>query len=226
MVESSHDWFPPHAFWDRVLRAAPSHLFVFDTALICRYAAPAGEDFLGMPRDNLLGRHAAEILPPASNGLRPLLERAAFEGQEATVPQYRYTHRVGDAETIHVWSIQATPLRMNSYRGVLMALSDIVDLVEQRDQLQLRCDDLQVEVERLRRSQAEHNQQLSGLATQLRTLLTPVWGYVQLLLERPELLRSAAAEDILRDDLRPQLQLVVDAVRNLEYVQGRAPHHS
>jgi PAS fold len=222
MIGPSQDWFPPHAFWDLVLRAAPSHLFVFDTALICRYAAPSGEEFLGIPRDDLLGRHAAEFLPPASDGLRPLLEQAVFEGKEASLPQYRYAHRVGDAETLHLWSVRATPLHLDSYRSVLLALSDIVNLVEQRDQLQFRCDDLQGEVERLRRAQAEGNRGLGALVIQLRSRLTPVLGYAQLLVRRPELLGSRAPEAILRDEMLPQLHLVVEIVQSLEHLQNAA----
>jgi PAS domain-containing protein len=223
MVDSSRDWFPPHAFWDLVLRLAPSHLFVFDTALICRYAAPADDHFLGVARDELVGRHATEVLPPASNGLRPLLERAAVEGRAGTVPQYRYTHRVEDAETVHLWAIQATPLRLEPYRGVLLTLSDVLDLVEQRDRLQLQCDDLTAQVDQLTRRQAERNRALTALATHLRTQLTPVWGYLQLLLERPDLRTGSSAEAILKDAVLPQLQLVVDAVRNLEYLQDTGP---
>jgi hypothetical protein len=109
MVDPSWDWFPPHTFWDLVLQLAPAHLFVFGTALICRYAAPANDHFLGVPRDALLGRHVGDILPPASNGLRPMLERAVLEGQPGTMPHYRYTHRVEDVETLRIWALQVTP---------------------------------------------------------------------------------------------------------------------
>src|SRR5207248_3276175 len=101
MVDHSQDWFPPHAFWDLILRLAPQHLFVFDMELICRYAAPAGDAFLGQPREQLTGRHAAAILPPAANGLRPILERVVQEGEPWRTAHYRYAHRVADAETVH-----------------------------------------------------------------------------------------------------------------------------
>src|SRR5687768_15368499 len=71
----------PRAVLDRLLQRTPVNVFLFDTNLVCCYAAPVGDHFLGRPRDDLTGRQAAEILPPAADGLAPVLERAARDAE-------------------------------------------------------------------------------------------------------------------------------------------------
>jgi signal transduction histidine kinase len=218
MVNPAQDWLTPHPLWDQVLRLTPIHVFIFDTALICRYAAPLDDVFLGSPRDQLLHRHVSEFFPPAASGLQLSLEQVAQQGVPWRRSGYRYTHRSGDAEMIHVWDIAASPMRLDAHRGVLLTLSDVLDLTEQIDRFQRERDDLQLALERLRRTQEDHNRALAATAVHLRTLLTPIWGYLQLLLRAPNLREQDALQPLLSDVLLPQVQELLDTLRGLEYL--------
>jgi PAS domain S-box-containing protein len=188
------DWIPPHPNWDAVLRAAPSHIFLFDSTLTCRYAAPSGEAFLGQSQEQLTGRHASEILPPAANGLRPVLERAANEASRSSIPQYRYRHRRDDGEIAYVWAVEVEPLKLAGQQCVLVALRDVLELVEER----------------------EH--ELSELGEQLRTLLTSAWGYLQILARHSEQMEGRAVAETIDALILPPLREVVERINGLEDV--------
>jgi len=212
------EWSPPHPFWDLVLQRNPSHLFVFDAALICRYAAPTGDTFLGRPREQLTGRHAAEILPPASNGLRPVLERAARDGTPWNTAQYRYNHHVEDAERSYVWAVNVEPVEMAERRGVLVTLADVPDLAEDRGRLRRENEAHQEDLSSMRLRQAEQTQELAAIETGLRTALTPVLGILQLFARRPELLHDGTAEALLNSILLPELHKAVGMAGDLDRV--------
>jgi nitrogen-specific signal transduction histidine kinase len=211
------DWMPPHPHWDAVLRLVPSHVFIFDATLVCRYAAPAGEAFLGQSRESLLGRHAAEILPPAANGLRPILERAAQEAARWSTPHYRYSQRVADEETVHIWAVQVEPLVMTDHSGVLLTLYDVLDLVEERDQLQLERSALEVQLQQVHALVQERERELRASGAHLRTLLTSVWGYLQLLARRPQGLGERSTTATIDDLVMPQLREIIQTVNDFEH---------
>lgn len=217
-------WSPPHPFWDLVLRRDPSHLFVFDTALICRYAAPARDMFLGRPREQLMGRHAAEILPPASNGLGPILERAARDGTAWSTAQYRYSHRGEDAETSYIWAVNVEPVEMMGNRGVLVTLADVLDLVGDADRLRRENEAQQEHLDEIHVRQEEQTQELAAIETDLRTALTPVLGILQLFARRPELLHDGTAETLLNSTVLPELHGAVSMFGGLDRLVDAGLH--
>ena len=146
----------PPPLGDALLRLTPINVFLFDTDLICRYAAPVGDQFLGRQRDELVGRDAAEVLPPAANGLRPMLERAAREASTWQNPEYRFTRREGGVEQACCWSIHVEPVAVEDYRGVLVSWSDILEQAQERESLK-------AEVDKLRRDAGERNTALNSL---------------------------------------------------------------
>src|SRR5690348_1110489 len=103
--------------WDAVLRLAPAHLFWFDPELVCRYAAPTRDVFLGRPREDLIGRTASEILPPPSEPLHELLAQAAQASVPSRVRHYPYRHPTWDPETTHRWSVEVQPVSAERHRG-------------------------------------------------------------------------------------------------------------
>src|SRR5579864_4083813 len=119
----------PEGLLDALLQRAPLHVFVFDRGLSCRYAAPFGSAFLGLMREEMLGRAVAEIVPPVGNGLHSALERVAAEGATWRHPGYRYRHRGATGEMLYVWSVQAEPVAIERERGVLLMLQDVIDSV-------------------------------------------------------------------------------------------------
>ena len=188
----------PPPLLDRVLQQAPVDVLLFDTALVCRYAAPAEETLFGRTPEQLVGRHATEIFPPAADGLRPMLERAAQDAAGWRSPHYRYTYRESGSEMLFCWSIQVEPVAMENYRGVLVTLSDVQDLVDENDRLQA-----ELEAQRTARRQ---------LQTAVRTLLAPVMGYLQLIARRPHALRGRPAAAVIEERVLPRLREIVAAV--------------
>src|SRR5688572_24747202 len=89
----------PPAVLDELLFRTPVDVLLFDTALICRYAAPAADQFLGRSREQLLGRPVGEVLPPATNGLRGVLEHAVREATTWQEARYRFSCPVNGVET-------------------------------------------------------------------------------------------------------------------------------
>jgi hypothetical protein len=198
------DWIPPQPHWDTVLRLVPAHVFIFDSALVCRYAAPTGGAFLGRSQEQLTGRHAFEILPAAGNGLRPMLERAAYEGSGWSTPQYRYNHRLDGAEIAYIWAIEVEPLAVADQRGVLLTFCDVLELVEERD--------------RLRERSAEREQQLVVAEERVRTVMTSALGYLQILARRPELLRRYPLTSTIEDRVLPRLHEVLQTLAALQHL--------
>ena len=197
---------------ETVYRCDPPQIFIFDSDLICRYAAPAGDTFLGRRREELVGRHAAEILPPTSKRLRPVLERALREQASWSTRRYRYRHRQDDGERLYVWAIVVAPVVQASGQGVLVSLMDTLEPARQRHRLRRENEALRARIAHLVALHRRRLQERLDLEARLRTALTPVWGYVQLLLRRPELLRDPAVAGMLRSGVVPPLRSAVESV--------------
>ena len=202
---------PPPLF-DLVLRLTPLDVLLFDRALICRYAAPAGDQFLGQPRDELEGRHAAEILPPAADGLRPVLERAANEQVNWRDSRYLFSCEVHGVPTEFCWVIQVEPVQVEGYEGVLVTLTDSNELreaVEERDRLR-------AELEESRRRAAVRRGALHDLRATLRSLLAPISGYLQVIARRPHALAGRPPAAVIADHVLPQMGGLVAAADRLK----------
>lgn len=200
---------------DTLLRRAPVNVFLFDDNLICRYAAPVGDEFRGRPRHELMGRHAAEILPPANNGLRAILERAAREALSWRDPEHHFTVQTDDGETRHCWAIEVEPVATRRVRGVLVSWSDMSDLIAERDHLRAAVDEL-------RRREDEQRLALVHIVAELRSLLTPAVGYLQVISRRPQLLGGRSLTAVIAEHVLPRLDDVVRSVDRLR----EAPFHS
>ena len=198
----------PHAVYDVLLRLAPSDLLLFDTSLICQYAAPTDDNFFGQRREQLMGRPAADILPPAANGLRPYLERAAREAEPWRDAEYPFIFRLADAETPYRWSLQIEPVAVDEYRGVLVILHDIRELADNYDRVRAELDELrhheEARARRLRDQQAD-----------LRNLLTPISGYLQVIARRPDVLGDRSVASVIEEAVLPQLAQVVAVINQL-----------
>ena len=209
MTSSSGSLPPTHPLYDLLLRLAPSDLLLFDTALICQYAAPVEDDFFGQPREQLTGRHVAEILPPAADGLGPILERAAREASPWRDPDYPFIFRLDDAETPYRWSLRIEPIEAEDYRGVLVILHDIRELAERYDQTQAELDEL-------RRREEERTRNLRDLRAHLRSLLAPISAYLQVIARRPEVLAGRSAASVVEESILPEIDALVTAIDRLD----------
>lgn len=207
-ASSEHTLSPP--LCDTLLRLAPLNILLFDTDLVCRYAAPVGDELLGQPRETLMGRPAADIWPPAANGLRPVLERAAHEAAPWQNREYRFTHRMRDAELPCCWSIQVEPVAVDGYRGVLVSWSDMLEAAQERDQVR-------AEAERLQRQEAQRREALVHLASDLLNLVTPISGYLQVIARRPEMLGRRAPAELIATYVLPRVEQLVATIDRLRH---------
>jgi hypothetical protein len=189
----------PPALWDALLHRAPVHVFLFDSDLVCRYAAPAGGGFLGKTEGQLIGRRAEDVLPPAEDGLGPVLERAVRDREPWQRDEYRFIRPGDSGNAVLQWRVQVDPVEVDGYAGVLVSVIDIERLLAERDKLR-------VEIEQLRRQDEERRRLLTELYTDLRTMLTPVSGYLQLIVRRPYALGGRAVSEVIGERVLPSLQ--------------------
>lgn len=208
MITSASDREP---ILDMLLRRTPLDVLLFDRDLICRYAAPAGDEFLGHPREELEGRHATEILPPATNGLGPVLERAARDRTPWRKPRYLFDCDVRGVATSFCWVIEVEPVHVGGYDGVMVLLIDSNELqaiTNERDRLR-------AELEQVRRQEADRRRALHELRANLRSLLAPISGYLQVIARRPWMLAGRAPASLVSERVLPQIDELVSAVDKL-----------
>lgn len=191
----------PWALLDSLLLRAPVDVLLLDTELICRYAAPVEDRFLGRPRDALAGRHVTEIFPPAANGLRPVLERAAHESVPWGQTQYQFMCPIDDIDTSFCAAIQIEPVDVANYRGVLIMLADAREL----QHLAETQERLRSEVGLLRRT-------LQELRAAVRSVLTPVSGYLQMIARGHPALAAIPTNDLITRRVLPSIEAMVRLV--------------
>ena len=208
---------PPAAFLDTLLQMAPVDVLLFDTDLVCRYAAPADVTLFGRTVEELVGRPAADIFPPAANGLGHALHRAVREAIGWRAPQYRYTHRTERSQTLYCWSVRVEPVAVDDYRGVLVTLADVQDLADENDRLQ-------AEIEAAHQREAALRTALVHLQATVRTLLAPAVGYLQLIVRRPQALAGRTLDMLLDERVLPRLREVVAAVDQAARSPGGPSH--
>ena len=201
----------PGLLLDGLLSQAPFDILLLDRRLICRYAAPVGDAFLGQPRESLVGRPIAEIFPPAAAELRPTLQRTVREMSRWRTSLYEFRHEANGVTTEYCWRIQIQPFSMGSAWGMLMVLADACDLRDAsaaRDQLQAACD-------RLREQEAARRDGLEQLRTRLRSLLAPLAGYLQVLVRRPHVLGGQSPAAVIGRYILPQVDALVATIDEL-----------
>jgi signal transduction histidine kinase len=211
MTTSTAPPLPP-SLYDTLLRLAPVNVFLFDRDLICRYAAPMGDALFGRPRESLLGLPAAEVWPPAATSLHPVLERAVRRGSRWQDPSYHFTHDAGG--TRQCWAILIEPITAADFRGVFVGWSDVRREVDERERLQAEL--------RGRRQQAsERNAAVTELISDLRNLITPISGYLQVIARRPWMLGTRTAAEVINSIVLPRISHLLAAVDRLD----RPPIH-
>ena len=200
---------------DELLQRTPLHIFLFDRMLSCRYAAPVGGAFLGLRREQLLGRAVTEILPPAGNGLHAALQRVAVDGLVWQHPHYRYSHQTVMGEVLSVWSIQAEQVAIRAgedERGVLLILQDLIDCVREQERLQHESDELRAALVVERQRAATQRRARHELHTAIRNLLAPASGYLQVLARKPGVLRGWRVRDVIEEQILPRLNDIAAAL--------------
>ena len=207
----------PQPLLETLLHRAPLDLLLFDVALICRYAAPAGDTLLGRTAAALVGQSAEVLFGREAGDLLAALRAAAAEASPVQYPEYRYTQREAERQTHRCWSVAIEPVLLHDYRGseefrgVVVTLADVEDLVEERDRLREAEGRLTAENAELRLQLEARQRQAEETRARVRTLLAPVSGYLQVLARRPELL-AGEDEAALLGRLLPRLADVASAV--------------
>ena len=67
----------PSVLLESLLRLAPLDVLLFDTDLVCRYAAPAGDTLFGRSATELVGEPVTALFSPSSGDLHTALREAA-----------------------------------------------------------------------------------------------------------------------------------------------------
>jgi hypothetical protein len=218
---------PPQALLEALLRLAPLDVLLFDTDLVCRYAAPATGVLFGRGADDLLNQHATAIFDPAHGDLHTALRLAAADAAGARYPSYRYTAADAETQTYYCWSVGIEPVSLLDYRGreefrgVLVTLTDVQDLADERDRLRTaeghllaENADLRFQVQDLRSRLAASEKARQDVQASVRDLLAPLYGYLQVLAHRPEILTSESPQGLAEHLLLPRVREIVAAVDN------------
>ena len=209
--------FLPRALLETLLYRAPLDVLLFDTRLICRYAAPADDTLVGRTAAELVGASAEEIFGRAGSDLLAALHLAADAATAAQYPAYRYTRDDAESRTYHCWSVAIEPVLLHDYRGseefrgVLVTLADIEDLADERDRMRQAEGRLTAENTDLRLQLETRRRRAAAAQEHVRTLLAPVSGYLQLLARRPELLVGQDQAALIAQ-LLPRLAAIAAAV--------------
>ena len=216
----------PRLLLETILWQAPLDVLLFDTDLICRYAAPASGSLFDRTADQLVGQSAREIFMSQNDDLHAALESAARTAGRYEYPSYRYTHAQATEETHYCWSVRIEPVLLRDYRGqdefhgVLVTLSDVQDLADTNDRLEAEVAELRNEIARLEqllRARADAGrEERARLHQSVRAQLTPVVGYLQVLSRRPSSLGDRSPVDVIEGHVLPGLRRLVDSV------EGRA----
>lgn len=206
---------PPHPLFDLLLRLAPADILLFDSTLRCHYAAPVGDTFLGTSRSQLVGRHVTEILP-ARTRLQTALERAARQTASWEHGDYTLPSRSADQPTDYRCAVRVEPVILPDFTGVLVLLSEIGALAGERDRLR-------AELEALRRQEAARTEAIRRLHGQVRTQLTPVIGYLQLLVRRPAAFGGRTAATVINGLILPVLDRLVETLDHLRDLSTARP---
>lgn len=207
----------PQPLLETLLQRAPLDLLLFDVQLICRYAAPAGDTLLGRPAAALVGESAETLFGREAGDLLAALRLAAAVASPAQYPEYRYTPQEAEQQTYHCWSVAVEPVLLHDYRGseefrgVVVTLADVEDLVAERDRLREAEGRLTAENAALRLQLDASRQRAEEARARVRTQLAPLSGYLQVLARRPELL-VGQDEAALLQRLLPRLSDIVRAV--------------
>lgn len=215
----------PAALLEALLHHAPLDVLLFDTELVCRYAAPASGELFGRSAHALTGEHASAIFDPAYGDIQTALRLAADDAGGAEYPSYRYTAADAETRMYYCWSVSIQPVLLLDYRGreefrgVLVTLADVQDLADERDRLRTAEERLlaengvlHVELEDLRGRLAASENARRQVQAQVRNLLAPLYGYLQVLARRPAILAGESAQAIAEQLLLPRVREVVAAV--------------
>jgi hypothetical protein len=217
---------------DGVLKALPVHVLYFDRGLICRYAAPYGERFLGRREEELLGRHAALIFPGAT--VSPSLEATLDTGDPWRCDHLEYPAGPDAAWQGGVWRIDARvlpapvpaagdscesgsavddmPPRAEK-RGVL------VSCIERTGEPDAPANSSEIDSNSLaeayaagRAAEARH---WAALIERVRTKLTIIRGFTQLMRRRHRATATRADQTEL-ERIATATNELIDVVRNYE----------
>lgn len=222
---TTHPALLPLPLLEAIILQSPLDVLLFDTDLICRYAAPAGGTLFGRTAAELTGMRADEIISPDHGDLHSALQLAAQSATSYGYPSYRYTFNDSTTQALFCWSIRVEPVALHDYRGreefrgVLVTLADVQDLTDENDHLKRETDRLRRENGRLQRRLVEaERREAAALASRralreaVRTLVTPAVCYLQALSRRPQILRGQPPERVIEGIVLPGLATVVDAV--------------
>jgi hypothetical protein len=208
----------PMPLLETLLRLSPLDLLLFDTALICRYAALTDSSLIRPTAGTLIGQPAAAIFPAGADDLHAALALAAAHARGARYRSYRVTHAEVAASTSVCWSVLIEPVVLQDYRGseefrgVLVTLADVHDLADEVDRLQAEVGHLQERLTQAERAVAIAQEERRQLRTIVRTALAPVVGYLQVLSRRPWLFRERQQETVLDTQVLPVLHRLVEDV--------------
>ena len=219
---------PPGPLLDALLRQAPLDVLLFDAALVCRYAALAGDRLLGRTEHEIIGLNAAALFGDRDAPLLSALRRAAAAAERVAYPDLRMTDGDGETRTHRCWAVGIEPVTLLDYRGgdefrgVLVTLADVADLADERDRLRGAEARLIAEVADLRVRLDARGERAAAARQAVRDALAPVSGYLQVLARRPELL---AGRDLgaLAAELLPRLAAAVAAADEVADGPGPGP---
>src|SRR5947209_18866465 len=95
---------PGREILEGMLHVLPVHVFFFDQELICRFAAPIGQNFFGTHHAELLGRPVEGVFPDPLD-LRPQLELVLRTGSPWSVERLPYPPGAANAWPGGAWRV-------------------------------------------------------------------------------------------------------------------------
>jgi signal transduction histidine kinase len=199
---------PISPFADALLCAAPADVVFFDAGLICRYVAPAGDTVLGRPAADLLGLGPADIFTGAIAVVTPRVVAAARVGASWEASDLTWPDPNEPDAPPSRWLVRVMPLSVEGVEGVIVTWCERLSGAEQLARLER-------EVEQLHRQRQQRQQALLALFSDVRNLITPISGYLQVIVRRPATLGGRSPADVIVTHILPRVADLLAALERL-----------
>jgi PAS domain S-box-containing protein len=147
---------------------SPAGLCYHDADLVIRYANDRLQQINGVPNRKIVGRHPYELDEALSQQIVPLLQRVLFTGEPIINHQITWAP-ANDPDRPHHYLVNYGRVEGEDHQpdGVMAAIVDITEIIEQRKKLETWSQHLETEVARRTAQLTDKNRRLRAMSQEM-----------------------------------------------------------